>query len=727
MNHKAITALAISLALAACGSSEAPAPTATADSPAATTATADPMANNPFANPSDLYLQAPAFDKIKDEHFAPAFDAGMKTQLSEMDQIASNPEAANFENTIAAMERSGRLLDRVSKVFSHLSSAHNNDALDKLESDYAPKFAAHNDAIVLNAALFARVKSLYDSRDTLGLNTEQSAVLTQYYRNFTRNGALLDDASKVTLRKLNEDQAALVAKFGENALKDSNDSAVVVDSIDELAGLSEDEVAAAVEAAKERKLEGKWVIPLINTTMQPALQSASNRSLRERIYKASIERGAKGNGYDNRELILRLMALRAERATLLGYPEHATYTLEETMAQTPKAARDILMGMAKPAAAAAKLDAAKLQKMIDAEAKTNKSESFKLAPWDWSYYAEKLRKQEFDLDEAQTRPYFELNNVLENGVFFAATKLYGITFKERKDLPIYHPDVRVFEVFDHDGSTLGLFYGDFFARPSKRGGAWMNNLVDQTRVLGTKPVIANDLNIPKPAAGKPALLSFDEVTTLFHEFGHALHGFFADSDYPLLSGTNTPRDFVEFPSQFNENWALVPEVLKNYAKHYETGEVIPDTLIAKIKKSGTFDQGFATLEYLSSSLLDLDWHELTAANLPTDVLAFEQASLQKNGVAMDEIMPRYRSTYFSHVFPGGYSAGYYSYLWCEVLDADAFDGFTSTGGLTRENGDRFRTMVLSRGSMGDVKQMYVDWRGAEPRVAGLMARRGFKN
>ncbi|MDZ4812544.1 MAG: M3 family metallopeptidase [Pseudomonadota bacterium] len=732
MNQKALLALSLSLALAACGKSEPPvsAPAADLAAPVIPT-TAEPMANNPFVKPSDLYLQAPAFDKIKDAHFAPAFDAGMKEQLTEMDTIAANAEPPSFENTIAAMERSGRVLDRTNKVFGHLTGSNTNDTLDKIESDYAPKFAAHGDAIVLNATLFARIKTLYDGRESLGLNGEQLQVLNQVYRNFARNGALLDEVSKTQLRKLNEEQAALIAKFDENSLKDNNESAVVVDNAEAMAGLDEDVIAAAAAAAQERSakepaLAGKWLIPLVNTTTQPTLQSARDRGLRERIYKASIERGAKGNAYDNRDIILRMAALRAERAKLLGYPEHATYILEEQMAKTPKAARDILTGMAKPAVAAAKRDAAKLQKLIDAEAAANKTPGFKLAPWDWSYYAEKLRQQEFDLDESQIRPYFEMNSVLENGVFFSANKLYGLTFKERKDLPVYHPDVRVFEVFEENGSTLGLFYADFYARASKRGGAWMNNLVDQARILGTQPVVSNNLNVVKPADCKPTLLTYDEVSTMFHEFGHALHGLFADSEYVLLSGTNTPRDFVEFPSQFNENWALVPEVLRNYGKHYQTGAVIPEALISKIKKAGTFDQGFGTVEYVASSLLDLDWHELTAANQPADVLAFEKASLEKNGVAMDEIMPRYRSTYFSHVFPGGYSAGYYSYLWCEVLDADAFQAFNDAGGLNRANGDKFRKMVLSRGSMEDVRQMYVNWRGAEPRVDGLMKRRGFK-
>lgn len=727
MNQKTLLVLTISLALAACGKSEAPVATPAADAVATATTTTDPMANNPFAKASTLYLNTPPFDQIKDADFAPAFDAGMKEQLAEMDTIAANAEAPTFDNTIAPMERSGRVLDRTGKVFFHLTGSNTNDTLEKLESDYAPKYAAHQDAIVLNAALFARIKTLYDGRDALGLNGEQLHVLTQYYRNFARNGALLDEAGKTQLRKLNEEQASLIAKFGEYSLKENNESAVVVDNVAELDGLDADAIEAAAAAARERKLDGKWVIAIVNTTTQPALQSLKNRALRERIYKTSIERGARGNAYDTRDIILRLAALRAERATLLGYPEHATYTLEEQMAQNPAAARKILTDLAKPAVLAAKHDATRLQKMIDAEAAANKTPTFKLAAWDWSYYAEKLRHQEFDLDESQIRPYFEMNSVLENGVFFAANKLYGLTFKERKDLPVYHPDVRVYEVFEENGSTLGLFYADYFARPSKRGGAWMNNLVDQSRLLGTRPVITNNLNIVKPADGKPVLLTFDEVTTMFHEFGHGLHGLFADSEYVLLSGTNTPRDFVEFPSQFNENWALVPEVLRNYGKHFQTGEVIPEALIAKIKKAGTFNQGFGSVEYLASSLLDLDWHELTAANMPTDVLAFEKASLEKNGVAMDEILPRYRSTYFSHVFPGGYSAGYYSYLWCEVLDADAFQGFTEAGGLKRENGEKFRKMVLSRGSMEDVKQMYVNWRGAEPKVDGLMQRRGFKN
>lgn len=721
MKPNLLTALTICLALSACGKQDEPAKATTT----AVVAEADPMSGNPFAQPSTLYLQTPAFDTIKDEHFAPAFDAGMAEQLVEIAAIAANSEPPSFENTIAAMERSGQILNRVIKVFFNLTESNTNETIDKIQADYAAKLAAHGDAITLNAPLFARVKTLYDSRATLGLNGEQLRVLEQYYRNFARNGALLDESAKDQLRKLNEEQANLTNQFSDNLQKASNEGAVIVSDIAELAGLSDDDIAAAAEAAKTRKLEGKWVIPLINTTMQPAMQSASNRSLRERLYKASITRGAEDNAYDNRGIILKLAKLRAERAKLLGYPEHATYTLEEQMAQTPMAARKILLDLAKPAVAAAKRDAEKLQKLIDAEAAAANLESFKLAPWDWSYYAEKLRKQEFDLDESQVRPYFEMNNVLENGVFYAANRLYGLTFKERKDLPVYHPDVRVFEVFEEDGRTLGLFYADFFARPSKRGGAWMNNFVDQSRLMGTQPVVVNNLNVSKPADGKPALLTFDEVTTMFHEFGHALHGLFADSEYILLSGTSTPRDFVEFPSQFNENWALIPEVLKNYAKHYETGEVIPEILIGKIQKASTFNQGFGTLEYVASSLLDLDWHELSTDNQPNDVLAFEKASLEKNAVAMDEILPRYRSTYFAHVFSGGYSAGYYSYLWCEVLDADAFAGFTSSGGLTRENGDRFRKMVLSRGNMEDLQQAYVNWRGSEPKVEGLMKRRGF--
>ena len=436
MNQKALLALTISLALAACGKSETPTAATPETTATAAMTTADPMANNPFAKPSDLYLQAPAFDRVKDEHFAPAFDAGMKEQLAEMDVIAANTEAPSFENTIAAMERSGRLLDRVNKVFGHLTNANTNDTLDKIQSDYAPKFAVHLDAIVLNSALFARIKALYESRDSLGLNGEQAQVLKQYYLNFARNGALLDEPGKAELRKLNEEQAALVAKFGENALKDNNDSAVIIDDVSQLAGLDDDAIAAAAAAAKERKLDGKWLIAMVNTTTQPSLQSLQNRALRERLYKASIARGARGNAFDNRDVILRMVALRAERAKLLGYPDHATYVLEQQMAKTPKAARDILVGLAKPAVVAAKLDAARLQKVIDAEARAHKTEAFKLAPWDWAYYAEKLRTQEFDLDESQIRPYFELNNVLQNGVFFAANKLYGLTFKERKDLPV---------------------------------------------------------------------------------------------------------------------------------------------------------------------------------------------------------------------------------------------------------------------------------------------------
>ncbi|PJA37488.1 MAG: dipeptidyl carboxypeptidase II, partial [Lysobacterales bacterium CG_4_9_14_3_um_filter_62_6] len=516
MKTHSLILIGLCVALAACGQHESSAPT---PPPAATLVSTDPMTGNPFATPSDLYLQAPPFDRITDASFAPAFDAGMKEQLVEMDQIADRAEPPSFDNTITAMERSGQLLNRASKVFFNLTESNTNDTLDKIQADYAPKLAAHTDAIVLNDKLFARVKSLYDHRETLGLNGEPLRVLEQYYRNFARNGALLDAAGQAELRKLNQAQATLTNQFSDQLQKETNAAAIVVDSVAELAGFSDDDIAAAAEAAKARKLEGKWVIPLVNTTVQPAMQSASNRALRERIYQASISRGAHDNAFDNRPLVLKLAKLRYDRARLLGYPEHATYVLEEQMAKTPKAARDILVGMAKPALAAAKRDAARLQKLIDSEQKAAGQPSFKLAPWDWSYYAEKLRKQEFDLDEAQIRPYFELNSVLQNGVFFAANKLYGLSFKERKDLPVYHPDVRVFEVFEENGKTLGLFYADYYARPAKRGGAWMNNFVDQSRLLGTMPVIANNLNVSKPADGKPTLLTYDEVSTMFHEFG----------------------------------------------------------------------------------------------------------------------------------------------------------------------------------------------------------------
>lgn len=716
---RALLSLAIAMSLAACQPATDPAATtAPATTESAPAATAD-WAANPFAKPSTLPLQAPDFSAIKDEHYAPALTEGMRQQIEAVKAIAANPEAPTFANTIEALEKSGELITRVINVFFHMTGSYTNDTLDKVQAEFAPKFAEHTDAIVLDEKLFARIKDLHERRAELGLTPEQDSVLTRYYLNFTRNGALLQGEAREQLKALNKRQSELTTQFQQNLLKANKEAALHVTDEALLAGLSQTDKDTAAAAAKADGKEG-WLFAIVNTTTQPLLAKAENRTFREQLYKASVDRATSG-ATDNRPLILELAKLRADRAQLLGYANHADYIIEDQMAKKAENARKLLEDMAAPSVAAARKDAAELQALIDAE-----GGGFKLAAWDWQYYAEKLRAKKYDLNEDQVRPYFELDKVLNDGVFFAANKLFGVTFKERTDLPVYDKVVRTFDVFDADGSQLGIIYFDFFARPNKRGGAWMSNFVDQSFLFGTKPVVTNNLNVPKPAEGQPVLLTSDEMNTTFHEFGHALHGLFANQQYPLLSGTSTPRDFVEFPSQWFENWAYEPEVLKNFARHYQTGEQIPEELVQKIKNASSFNAGFASTEYLASSLLDMAWHELDGKNMPTDALAFEREALEKNGVLMDEIHPRYRSSYFSHVFAGGYSAGYYSYLWCEVLDADAFAGFKERGGLTRENGDAFRKQVIGIGGVGDLLEQYTAWRGAPPKADALMERRGFK-
>jgi len=716
---KALLSIAIAIALSACQPTEEATTTETPKADAAAATTAGDFSTNPFAKASTLPLQAPDFSAIKDEHHAPALTEGMRQQLDAMNTIANNTEAATFENTIEAMEKSGELLTRVLNVFFHLTGSYTNDTLDKVQAEFAPKLAEHQDAIILNEKLFARVKDLYARRAGLGLTPEQDSVLTRYYINFTRNGALLEGAARDQLKALNKRQSEITTQFQQNSLKANKDAAVHVTDEALLAGLSKTDKDTAAAAAKDAGKEG-FLFAIVNTTTQPLLAKAENRTFREQLYTAAIHRGESGDT-DNRPLILELAKLRAERAQLLGYANHADYIIEDQMAKSAANARKLLQDVAEPSVAAAKRDAGELQALIDAE-----GGNFKLAAWDWQYYAEKLRAKKFDLNEDQVRPYFELDKVLNDGVFFAANKLFGVTFKERFDLPVYDKVVRTFDVFDADGSQLGIIYFDFFARPNKRGGAWMSNFVDQSFLFGTKPVVTNNLNVPKPADGEPVLLTSDEMNTTFHEFGHALHGLFANQQYPLLSGTNTPRDFVEFPSQWFENFAYEPTVLKNFARHHETGEQIPDELVAKIKNASSFNAGFASTEYLASSLLDMAWHQLDGKDMPTDVIAFERAALEKDGVYLDEIYPRYRSTYFSHVFPGGYSAGYYSYLWCEVLDADAYAGITERGGITRDNGDAFRKQVIGIGGVGDLLAQYTAWRGSAPKADALMERRGFK-
>ena len=674
---------------------------------------------NPFFSESTLPFHAPPFDKIKNSDFAPAIEEGMKNQLAEIEAIANSAEAPTFANTLEAMERSGALLTRVTKVFFNLTTANTSETLQKIKSDEAPKLAAHSDAIYLNAKLFARVKALYDKRDALKFDPESRYLVERYYKTFVRAGALLSEKDKETLRGLNQEEAKLTTKFEDDVLAETNDGAIVIDNKADLDGLSESDIAAAAERARERKLDGKWVLALQNTTQQPAMTFLTNRAVRERLYKASVSRANHGGDHDTKSIVTRLAQLRAQRARLLGYPDHATFILDDQMAKTPTSAEKLLTGIVPAATAKARNEAVRMQKLIDAE-----KGGFQLGPADWEFYAEKVRQAEYDLDESQVRQYFELEHVLHNGVFFAANRLYGITFKERKDLPVYQPDVRVFEVFDANGKSLALFYADYFQRSNKVGGAWQDSFVDQSSLLGTQPVVINVCNFTKPAAGQPVLLSFDDVTTMFHEFGHALHAMFSHIRYPLLG--SVPRDFVEFPSQFNEHWALDPAVFANYAKHYQSGQPMPQSLVDKIKRSRTFNQGYAVTEYLSAALLDMAWHSLPKDAPKQDVNSFEAAALKRFQIDLPQVPPRYHTTYFSHIWDGGYSAGYYAYLWSEVLDHDAFYWFKEHGGLTRANGQRFRDLVLSRGGTQDAATTFRNFRGRDPIVEPLLIERGLK-
>lgn len=673
---------------------------------------------NPFFSASTLPFEAPPFDKIKEGDYAPAIEEGMKRQIAEIDAIANNPQPATIQNTIEAMEKSGDLLTRVAKVFFALTQSNTSDTMQKIKGDEAPKLAAHQDTIYLNAKLFARVKTLYEKRNSLKLDAETKFLVERYYKNFLRAGAQLSETNKTTLRALNQEEAKLDTQFTDKVLADTNDSAIVVADKTELDGLSEEDIAAAAEEAKTRNLPGKWVIALRNTTQQPALSTLKNRALRARLLQASIMRCNHGPN-DTKAIVTRLAQLRAERAKLLGYSSHADFSLADEMAKTPATAEKLMTDMVPAATAKARSEAASMQKLIDAE-----KGGFTLSASDWEFYAEKVRKAEYDIDESQVKPYFELEHVLHDGVFFAANKLYGLTFKERKDIPVYQPDVRVFEVFDANGKSLALYYGDYFARSNKSGGAWEDSFVDPSTLIGTKPVVFNVTNFTKPAPGQAALLSFDDVTTIFHEFGHALHGMFYKARYPTLGGV--PRDWVEFPSQFNEHWALEPTVFANYAKHYQTGQPIPQSLVDKIKKSRTFNQGYATTEYLAAALLDMAWHALPANAPAQDPTAFEAAALKRFHIDMAQVPPRYHTTYFSHIWDGGYSAGYYAYLWSEVIDDDAFYWFKEHGGLTRANGERFREMILSRGGTEDVAAMYRAFRGRDPSVEPLLRERGLK-
>jgi len=715
----------LALAIAACGEpQQAPSEASeqaveeAGESVVAVTEDAD---ENPFYEISALPNQMPPFDRIADAHFVPAMERGMEEQLTEIETIASNPEPPNFENTIVAMERSGRLLDRATSVFFALVSADTNDRRQEIQREMTPRLSAHQDAIQLNPELFARIETLYQGRDELGLNAEQMRLLEEYRRDFVRAGAQLSSEQKAQLREINAELARLGTEFSQNVLKEVNASAVVVDTAGELEGLTEGQIQTAADEAADRGHEGKYVLTLMNFSSQPQLTSLKNRDVRQRLMTASLTRGSRGGEFDNREIVSRVLELRAQKANMLGYATHAEYVLEARTAGTVAAVDEMLGTLAPVSVANARKEGEALQAMIE----ETTDDPFELQSWDWPFYAEKVRRQQYDFDESQIKPYFELDSVLINGVFHAANQVFGLTFTERPDLPTYHPDVRVFEVFDADGERLAIFLGDFYARPSKRGGAWMNAYVPQSRLLGTEPVVANHQNIPKPPEGQPTLMTLDEVTTMFHEFGHALHGMFSDVEFPTFAGTSVPRDFVEYPSQVNEMWATWPSILENYALHHETGERIPQELLDRVIEAEAFNEGYRTTEYLAASILDMCYHTLPAEQIPAsdEILQFEADCLEQAGIAYDPVPSRYRTTYFSHIM-GGYSAGYYSYIWSEVLDADSVKWFNENGGLTRENGEHFRKTLLSQGGSKDAMQLFRDFTGRDPDIRPLLERRG---
>jgi peptidyl-dipeptidase Dcp len=679
--------------------------------------------DNPFYAASTLPYQAPPFDKIKDTDFEPALEAGMAEQLKEVEAIANNPAPPTFENTLVALEKTGQLYERVQEVFDGLTQANTNATLDKVDAIESPKRAAHDDAIFLNDKLFQRVATIWNQMngkqmDSLGLDAESRRLVDVYYKKFVHAGANLSPADKVKLKKLNEEESTLQNGFRQKLLAATKAEAYSTTDKSALKGLTDAELAAAAEAAKERKVPG-YVLPMQNTTQQPILASLAERATRQAVFEDSWNRTERGGVNDTRETVVRLAKLRAEKAKLLGYPNYAAWNLEDQMAKTPEAAVRFMDALVPATAAKAGEEGKDIQAVIDAQ-----KGGFQLQPWDWEFYSEQVRKARYDLDEAQVKPYFEIWNVLQNGVFYAANQLYGITFKERKDIPVYNADVKVFEVFNADGKPLALWYCDYFKRDNKAGGAWMSNFVEQSKLLGTLPVIYNVANFPKPAAGEPALISFTDVTTMFHEFGHGLHGMFSDCKYPLLSGTDVPRDFVEFPSQFNEHWASYPAVFDHFAKHYKTGAPMPAELAAKIRKAEKFNQGYLLTELLAAAELDMQWHTISATATVEKPDAFEKEALEQKHLWLETVPPRYRSTYFQHIWSGGYAAGYYAYLWSEMLDDDAYQWFEDHGGLTRANGDRFRKMVLSRGNTEDLAKLYSDWLGAEPSTGPMLKDRG---
>ncbi|WP_225199104.1 M3 family metallopeptidase [Gluconobacter oxydans] len=682
-------------------------------------AEAHAASTNPFFSASTLPYQAPRFDQITDSDYAPAFERGMAEHLREIKAIAGNRAAPTFDNTIAAMERAGQTLNRVQMTFYGVYQANTDDTLDKVQSQEAPRLTAHEDEVYLNAKLFARVKSLYDRREKLNLTPEQAQLLDIYYQQFVHAGAQLSAADKTKLRAINTRLSNLETQYEQKLIASAKNGALIVDNKKALAGLDDNTIASAAKSAQERGLTGKWVIPLQNTTQQPALSSLTDRETRQALFEQSWTRAEKGDNNDTRATIAELAELRAQKAALFGYPNFAAYTLYDQMAKTPEAAENFMQQLVPATVAEQKREAEVLQKAIRKD-----GGKFDLKPWDWEHYSDQVRRAKYNLDQDEIKPYFELKTVLTDGVFFAANQLYGITFQQRTDIPVYQPDVMVFEVHDKDGSPLGLMYFDYFKRDNKSGGAWMSNFVGQSRLLGTKPVIYNVANFTKAAPGQPQLITSDDVTTMFHEFGHALHGLFADQTYPSLSGTSVARDFVEFPSQFNENWALDPKVLSHYARHYKTGAPMPRALVEKIRKAAHFNQGYALGEIVAAAELDMKWHSLPATAPRQDVDRFESDALNSTGLDVAAVPPRYRSSYFLHIWSNGYSAGYYAYLWTEMLDQDVFSWFQEHGGLTRENGQRFRDMILSKGHTMDYGPMFRAFYGRDPDITPMLVHRG---
>lgn len=673
---------------------------------------------NPFLRPSQLEYELPPFNVINDSHYLPAFYAGMEEQSQEIAKITSQSEIT-FENTIVALERSGQILTRVANVFYNKSSSDTNEAIDAIEAEIAPKLAAHSDSIKLNPDLFQRISVLIGSIDTL--SPEDAWILRRYYEDFVHAGAKLTAEKRERVKAINEELSSLQTSFAKNLLADTNDLAVFVDDVQLLEGLSANQIAACKAAAEARDKNDSWMIGMVNFTGHPLLRSMKNRSLREKVMRNSLMKGARSNANDTRKTLLRMVELRTERAKLFGLNCHADYVLSQQTASNLDNVHAMLGKIAPAAASNARKEGA------DIEAAMNRDGAHELQSWDWDYYTERVRAEKYDLDASLMKPYFELNRVLHDGVFFAAGKLFGMQFKERSDLQAYHPEARVFEVFNEDGSAIGLYIADFYTRDSKRGGAWMNSLVKQSTLLNQKPVVVNNLNIPKPPKGEPTLLTYDETTTLFHEFGHAIHGLLSNVRYPRVSGTAVQRDFVEFPSQVNEMWILWPEVLDNYARHYETGERLPQAWVDKLNESSTFNEGHATTSYMAASVLDLAWHSLESMDGVTSVEEFEAKAISDYGLDYHPVPTRYRSTYFSHIFAGGYSSGYYGYIWSEVLDADTVEWFKENGGLTRANGDHFRKSLLSRGGSVDSMQMFRDFRGRDAEIQPLLRRRGLVN